>query len=117
MSSNVPVCCAFLLFFQVLSLYIAIAVILVYSLFASSELPSPNRLQGALEQYIHSPSFKELMAAVEENFHKCSSLMEVDGIKLQSIVMANPFSMFHFAHATDGILTWILVVTKILSKN
>jgi hypothetical protein len=93
-------------------------VIMVYSLFSSSNLPSPHHLQGALNEYMESSSSKELVAAVEENFHKCGSLMEEDGVKLQNIVMANPFSKLHFTHATDGIFTWTqLEVAEILSKN
>jgi hypothetical protein len=79
---------------------------MVYSLFASSNVPSPDHLRGALNEYMESSSSKELVAAVEENFHECSSLTEGDGIKLQSIVMSNPFSELHFANATGGILTW-----------
>ena len=69
---------------------------MVYSLFASSKQPSPNDLQEALSTYIKSPSSKELMTAVEENFFKGSLLTEADGSKLYTIVMTNPFSMIHF---------------------
>ena len=78
---------------------------MVYSLFASSERPSLDDLQGALDEYIQSSSSKELIAAVEENFHACSSLIEADDIKLQSLIMANPFRKLHLAHAADRILT------------
>ena len=90
---------------------------MVYSLFVSSALPSPGRLQGVLDGYMESSSSKELLVAVEENFCKCSSLTEADGIKLQNIIMVNPLSKLHFAHSTDGILTWRLEVAEILSKN
>ena len=90
---------------------------MVYSLFVSSDLPSPEHLQGVLNEYMESSSSKELLAAVEENFCKCSSFTEADGIKLQNIVMVNPLSKLHFAHSTDGILTWRLEVAEILSKN
>jgi hypothetical protein len=91
---------------------------MVYSLFASSNVPSPGRLRGALDEYMESSSSQEMVAAVEENFRECASLTEGDGIKLQNIVMANPFSKLHFTHATDGILTRTqLEVAEILSKN
>jgi hypothetical protein len=91
---------------------------MIYSLFASSKQPSPNDFQVALSEYIKSPSSKELMAKVEENFYKSSSLTKADGSKLYTIVMANPFSMIYFlGNTTDEILIYSFAVTKVLSKN
>ena len=91
---------------------------MVISLFASSKPPSPHDLQVAFSTYIKSPSSKELMTAVEENFFKGSPLTEADGGKLYTIVMTNPFCMTQFlGNITDGILIYLFAVTEILSKN
>jgi hypothetical protein len=100
------VCFVLALLYYALSCSIAIASIMVHTLFNTSTLQACD--QVILESYMKSPSFGDLKAAIGEIFQQSYPVMNVDGDRLVKMVMASVLYIFLSMKLTIHLLTHCL---------